>query len=64
MHNTSDGPARDRRKLNNPHVAIRAAGADAAVKGLPVHACPYVHPAMRSSWLKGFAQAKQLSLFD
>lgn len=52
----------DRRRLNNPHRAMISAGAEAARKGLPVHACPYSHPAMRASWLKGFAQAQQLSL--
>ena len=52
----------DRRRLNNPHRAVVSAGDEAARKGLPVHACPYSHPAMRASWLKGFAQAQQLSL--
>lgn len=52
----------DRRRLNNPHRAVVSAGAEAARKGLPVHDCPYSHPAMRASWLKGFAQAQQLSL--
>lgn len=52
----------DRRRLNNPHRTVVAAGAEATRKGLPVHACPYRHTAMRASWLKGFAQAQQLSL--
>ncbi|PAU63302.1 hypothetical protein BZL41_12520 [Pseudomonas sp. PIC25] len=52
----------DRRHFNNPHPAVMAAGAEAARKGLPVYACPYSHPAMRASWIKGFAQAQQLSL--
>lgn len=53
----------DRRKLNNPHEAVQAAGADAARKGLAVYTCPYRHPAMRASWLKGFAQEQQMDLF-
>ncbi|MEE5094983.1 CrpP family ICE-associated protein [Pseudomonas alliivorans] len=53
----------DRRRFNNPHHAVMLAGADAARKGIPLHECPYRHPAMRSSWLKGFAQAQQQS-FD
>ncbi|QXI26184.1 CrpP family ICE-associated protein [Pseudomonas vanderleydeniana] len=52
----------DRRRFNNPHLAIRAAGADAARKGGKVFHCPYQHPAMQSSWLKGFSQAQQLDL--
>lgn len=52
----------DRRKLNNPHAAVQAAGAEAARKGLAVYTCPYSHPAMRASWLKGFAQEQQLPL--
>ncbi|WP_258230411.1 CrpP family ICE-associated protein [Pseudomonas protegens] len=52
----------DRRHLNDPHSAVRAAGAEASRKGLAIHHCPYRHPAMRASWLKGFAQAQQLSL--
>ncbi|MFA0921745.1 CrpP family ICE-associated protein [Pseudomonas tremae] len=51
----------DRRRFNNPHHAVRRARADAARSGLPLHACPYQHPAMRASWLKGFAQAQQQS---
>ena len=52
----------DRRQFNNPHAAVNIAGADAARKGLRVYDCPYHHPAMRASWLKGFAQEQQLSL--
>lgn len=52
----------DKRQSNNPHSTIAAAGAEAARKGLPVHTCPYSHPAMRASWIKGFAQEQQLSL--
>ncbi|WP_300726913.1 CrpP family ICE-associated protein [Pseudomonas sp.] len=52
----------DRRKLNNPHEAVQAAGAEAARKGLAVCTCPYRHPAMRASCLKGFAQEQQLPL--
>ncbi|NWA25587.1 CrpP family protein [Pseudomonas gingeri] len=52
----------DRHRFNNPHAAIRAAGAEAARKGLRVFHCPYRHPAMQSSWLKGFAQEQQLGL--
>ncbi|NWB94881.1 CrpP family protein [Pseudomonas gingeri] len=52
----------DRRQFNNPHAAVHTAGAAAARKGLRVCSCPYHHPAMRASWLKGFAQAQQLTL--
>ncbi|WP_144426471.1 CrpP family ICE-associated protein [Pseudomonas aeruginosa] len=34
----------------------------AARKGLRVFDCPYSHPAMRASWLKGFAQEQQQQL--
>ena len=55
----------DRRKQNNPHPAVREVGADAARRGDPVHSCPYSHPAMRNSWLRGFAAAQQMTLgFD
>ncbi|ASE21928.1 hypothetical protein D3X12_28825 [Pseudomonas protegens] len=60
----TDQPARvkiDRRKFNNPHPTVEAAGAAAAQKGFPVHACPYKHPAMLSSWLKGYKRAQQLT---
>ncbi|KPY19042.1 CrpP family ICE-associated protein [Pseudomonas syringae group genomosp. 3] len=52
----------DRRRFNNPHHAVMHAGADAARSGTPLHACPYRHPAMRASWLKGFAQEQQQRL--
>lgn len=52
----------DRRQFNNPHPAVEAAGMEAAEKGLPVHACPYKHPAMLASWLKGYKRALQLRL--
>ncbi|MFJ3119591.1 CrpP family ICE-associated protein [Pseudomonas protegens] len=52
----------DRRQFNNPHAAVQTAGATAARKGLPVYSCPYHHPAMRASWLKGFAQEQQMGL--
>ncbi|EPM49150.1 CrpP family ICE-associated protein [Pseudomonas syringae] len=51
----------DRRRFNNPHHAVMLAGAEAALKGIPLHECPYRHPAMRASWLKGFAQEQQQS---
>ncbi|MGN3641376.1 CrpP family ICE-associated protein [Pseudomonas aeruginosa] len=41
---------------------VRALGAEAARKGLRVFDCPYSHPAMRASWLKGFAQEQQQQL--
>ncbi|EPL1357590.1 TPA: CrpP family ICE-associated protein [Pseudomonas aeruginosa] len=41
---------------------VRAIGAEAARKGLRVFDCPYSHPAMRASWLKGFAQEQQQQL--
>lgn len=52
----------DRRQYNNPHPAVKAAGVEAARKGLRVCDCPYSHPAMMASWLKGFAQEQQLRL--
>lgn len=52
----------DRRQFNNPHPAVEAAGVEAAEKGLPVYACPYKHPAMLASWLKGCKRAQQLTL--
>jgi ribosome modulation factor len=57
-HKKNDG-----RRSNNPHMAVSALGAEAARAGLPIHACPYRHPAMRASWIKGFAQEQQQS-FD
>lgn len=55
----------DRRKFNNPHSAVFEAGAAAALRGDPVHFCPYSHPAMRNSWLRGFAASQQMTLgFD
>jgi ribosome modulation factor len=57
-----DCKSTDRRQFNNPHAAVQTAGAEAARKGLRVCSCPYRHPAMRASWLKGFAQEQQLSL--
>ncbi len=54
----------DRRQFNNPHAAVQTAGAAAARKGLEVCTCPYRHPAMQASWLKGFAlEEQQMSLF-
>ncbi|HCE6609055.1 TPA: CrpP family protein [Pseudomonas aeruginosa] len=52
----------DRRHFNDPHRTARAIGAEAARKGLRVFDCPYSHPAMRASWLKGFAQEQQQQL--
>ncbi|EMK3532068.1 CrpP family protein [Pseudomonas aeruginosa] len=52
----------DRRHYNDPHRTVRALGAEAARKGLRVFDCPYSHPAMRASWLKGFAQEQQQQL--
>jgi ribosome modulation factor len=55
----------DRRSQNNAHTAVRESGADAARRREPVHSCPYSHPAMRSSWLHGYATAQQMTLiFD
>ncbi|KWT08283.1 CrpP family ICE-associated protein [Pseudomonas amygdali] len=53
--------ASDRRRFNNPHQAIMPSGAEAAREGIPLNECPYRHPAMRASWLKGFAQEQQQS---
>jgi len=53
--------ASDRRRFNNPHHAVMLAGAQAARDSIPLHECPYRHPAMRASWLKGFAQEQQQS---
>lgn len=52
----------DRRQFNNPHAPVFAAGAEAARRGEPVHACPYSHPAMRNSWLRGYSSALQMRL--
>ena len=55
----------DGRKKNNPHPAVREAGAAAARRGEAVYLCPYSHPAMRNSWLRGYSGAQQLTLeFD
>ncbi len=54
--------ATDRRRFNNPHRAVYQAGADAARRGEPVYACAYTHPAMRSSWLRGYSEAQQMPL--
>lgn len=54
----------DRRHNNNPHRSVRAAGVKAAKDGLEVYACPYSHPAMRNSWLTGYAEGKQLDLWE
>ncbi|KYC14098.1 MULTISPECIES: CrpP family ICE-associated protein [unclassified Pseudomonas] len=58
----AQGRKADRRHFNNPHPAVEAAGVEAAEKGLPVYACPYKHPAMLVSWLKGYKRAQQLTL--
>lgn len=60
---TGKGDAADGRANNNPHTTVRDAGKAAALSGEPVHACPYTHPAMRNSWLRGYIDAKQLG-FD
>lgn len=55
----------DGRKQNNPHPAVREAGAEAARQGAPVYSCPYSHPAMRNSWLRGYSGVLQMTLsFD
>jgi hypothetical protein len=59
----NSNPPQDRRSTNNPHAAISALGAEAARIEMPIHVCPYKHPAMRASWIKGFAQEQQQS-FD
>ncbi|WP_082333361.1 CrpP family ICE-associated protein [Pseudomonas savastanoi] len=56
-----DAETSDRRRFNNVHRAVMRAGAEAALKCIPFHECPYRHPAMRASWLKGFAQEQQQS---
>lgn len=58
---SSSNETSDRRSRNNPHTAVMLAGAEAARKNIPLHECPYRHPAMRASWLKGFAQEQQQS---
>ena len=52
----------DGRKQNNPHPTVREAGAEAARRGEPVYSCPYSHPAMRNSWLRGYSGAQQMTL--
>lgn len=61
-YNASLPKTSDKRRCNNPHLTVFATGVAAVRKGLQVYDCPYQHPAMRASWLKGFAQAQQLSL--
>ena len=45
------------------HGSAGLAGEAAGLAKAGVHTCPYQHPAFRSSWLKGYAQAQQQS-FD
>ena len=47
----------------NAHRSASRAGEAAGLAKAGVHTCPYQHPAFRSSWLKGYAQAQQQS-FD
>ncbi|MFT0179916.1 Rmf/CrpP fold protein [Pseudomonas benzopyrenica] len=48
---------------NAPHARALREGAEAARTGAAIHACPYRSPALRTSWVKGYAQAQQQS-FD
>ncbi|MBA1256938.1 MAG: CrpP family ICE-associated protein [Pseudomonas oryzihabitans] len=36
-----------------------ARGTEAARAQAAVHVCPYRHPGLRTSWLRGYAQAQQ-----
>ena len=56
-------PDVDRRRLNNPHVAVRRAGLDAGRQGLGIETCQYKAPAMRATWLRGYTDGAQLDLF-
>ncbi len=62
MQTTTPSKPMDRRRLNNPHAVVESAGREAARNGQRVYSCPYRHPAMRASWLKGFAKEQQLTL--
>nr|WP_260983957.1 CrpP family ICE-associated protein [Pseudomonas oryzihabitans] len=53
----------DGRSGANAHRSAMRAGEAAGLARAGVHTCPYQHPAFRSSWLKGYAQAQQQS-FD
>ncbi|WP_323148582.1 CrpP family ICE-associated protein [Pseudomonas oryzihabitans] len=52
----------DGRSGANAHRSAMRAGEAAALARASVHTCPYQHPAFRSSWLKGYAQAQQQSV--
>lgn len=62
LNSSAKASSLNRRHFNDPHRTVRAIGAEAARKGLRVFDCPYSHPAMRASWLKGFAQEQQQQL--
>ena len=62
MQTTTPSKPMDRRLHNNPHAVVESAGREAARNGQRVYSCPYRHPAMRASWLKGFAKEQQLTL--
>ncbi|NMZ44161.1 ribosome modulation factor [Pseudomonas oryzihabitans] len=53
----------DHRVRNAPHARAMREGADAARAHAAVHLCPYRNPGLRTSWLRGYAQAQQQS-FD
>ena len=53
----------DSRARNAPHARAMREGIEAARAQAAVHVCPYRHPGLRTSWLRGYAQAQQQS-FD
>lgn len=52
----------DNRRFNNPHQAIYEAGRQAAISGFPVHSCPYTHPPLLATWLRGYYAGQQMVL--
>lgn len=49
----------DSRARNAPHARAMREGAEAALAQAAVHVCPYRHPGLRTSWLRGYARAQQ-----
>lgn len=58
-----DPNSTDTRVRSAPHARAMREGAQAARAHAAVHVCPYRHPGLRTSWLRGYAQAQQQS-FD
>jgi ribosome modulation factor len=58
MTTSSDG-----RQFNNPHLAVYEKGRAAGEAGEGYESCPYRAPAMRNSWLRGYLDSAQGTLF-